>query len=201
MRFFKLSLICTCLCLLSLPAMGQKKQKVKVPPKDPQDEIELVGHITLNSGPVTRFIPTQHYSSNYLYVEHAAGNVLTLLDVTKSSQPLVLATMPLPGGGAGSLLSVAGTAGLVADSRAAAEPAPPVQSIRIMDFSDVRNPNVVREFTGVTAIQRDERRGLVFIAASDGVWILHHSLASDPEVERAYDYYVRYGPSMYPSGK
>ena len=70
-----------------------------------------------------------------------------------------------------------------------------------MDFSDPKNPKVVREFSAVTAMSRDERRGLIYIADGDGIWVLQQHLATDPEVEKAYDNYVRYGPSMYPPGK
>ena len=61
-----------------------------------------------------------------------------------------------------------------------------------MDFSDPRNPKVAREFTGVTATSRDDRRGLIFIANGEGIWILQQHLAADPEVEKAYANYVLY---------
>jgi hypothetical protein len=61
-----------------------------------------------------------------------------------------------------------------------------------MDFSDPRNPKVAREFTGVTAMSRDDRRGLIFVANADGIWILQQHLALDPEVEKAYANYVLY---------
>ena len=67
-----------------------------------------------------------------------------------------------------------------------------VQTIRIMDFSDPLHPKVAREFTGVTALSRDDRRGLIFVANPEGVWILHQSFAEDPEVEKAYAHHVLY---------
>jgi hypothetical protein len=60
---------------------------------------------------------------------------------------------------------------------------------------------VTREFSGVTATSRDDRRGLIFVANGEGIWILRQHLAEDPEVEKAYANYVIYGPSMYPPGK
>jgi hypothetical protein len=69
-------------------------------------------------------------------------------------------------------------------------PAP--QSIRILDFSDPQHPNVAREFAGVTAISRDDRRGLIFLDNAEGIWILHQSRAEDPEVEKAYAHHVIY---------
>lgn len=171
--------------------------KDKKPKADPKDEIEVLGHIAVADGPVNRFISTTHYSSFYLYAEHQDGK-LTLIDVTNANQPAVLAeAATAPGGTAGSLSAVAGTAALVSSEPAAASSATP-QTMKIMDLSDPKNPKIAREFTGVTAVAKDAGRGLIFLANSEGIWILRQHYALDPEVERAYQYYVLYGPSMFP---
>ena len=171
----------------------------KKPKADPQDSIEVVGHIPLTDGTVKRFISTQHYSSYYLYVERDHGKI-TLIDVTRTASPAVLADVAYPSdGGSGSLSAVAGTAALVSSEPVVTSSAAQVpQTIRIMDFSDPQKPKVAREFTGVTAIAKDAGRGLIFVANADGVWILQQHFALDPEVERAYQDYVIYGSSMYP---
>jgi hypothetical protein len=187
---------------IALPAAAQAKNtKAKPAAKDPQDSIEVAGHIPASSGPVTRFLTTQHYSSYYLYAEHQGGQGVTMIDVTKAERPIVLSDIPvaLPGS-SDSIAVVAGTAALVTSAPAAAT-APETQTIRIMDFSDPQHPKVTREFSGVTATSRDERRGLIFVANGEGIWILRQHLAEDPEVEKAYANYVVYGPSMYPPGK
>ena len=67
-------------------------------------------------GAVTRFLSTQHYSSYYLYVEHEGGNHVTLIDVSKTTQPVILAEIPsAANGGAGSLCAVTGTAALITE--------------------------------------------------------------------------------------
>ena len=190
----RLRLIAMTFGLLLLSAAVQaKNKKVKAAPKQPQDEIEVVGHIPSTNGPVRRFLSTQHYSSYYLYAEHDAGTSVTLIDVTKVTQPSVLADVAYPSsGGSGSLFAVAGTAALVTQEQGAAVPVPAPQTIRIMDFSDPQHPKVAREFGGVTAISRDPARGLIFLANPEGIWILHQSFAEDPEVEKAYAYHVLY---------
>jgi hypothetical protein len=167
-----------------------KDKKPKAP--DPKDQIEVVGHIPLTGGPVKRFLSTQHYSNYYLYAERENGGNATLIDITKTDQPAVLGDM------AGNLTMVAGTAALVSNEPVASGAAQAPQTIKIMDFSDARNPKVAREFTGVTAMSRDDQRGLIFVANADGVWILQRHFAEDPEVQRAYEDYVIYGSSMYP---
>jgi hypothetical protein len=170
---FTLILGLTILLPLSAP-LGAKDKKPKSPP---QDSIEVVAHIALTTGPVLRLLTTDHYSSHYLYAEHGAGAPVTLIDTTTVNHPAVLAEVAYPSSGSDSLLVVSGTAALIT-SGGAPQPSAP-QTIRILDFSDPRNPKVAREFTGVTAINRDDRRGLIFLANADGVWILHQSRADE----------------------
>ena len=155
----------------------------------------MVDHLPLADGAITGFVPTQHYSSYYLYVEHEGGKNLTLIDVTRANRPALLADVTdAPSAGTGTnLFAVAGTAALLTDVPIVATgAAPTARTVRIMDFSDARHPRVSREFTGVTAMSRDERRGMIFLANGDGVWILRQSLATDPEVEKEYDHHVIY---------
>ena len=177
--------------LVFLPnALG--KDKKKSPQKDTQDTIEVVGHIATTGGRVTRFLTTQHYSSYYLYVEHEGGKNLTLIDVSTTKEPRVLADIPdAAQSGGTSIFAVAGTAALITE-QAENTPAATPQTIRIMDFSDPKQPKVAREFAGVTAISRDNQRGLIFLANSEGIWILHQSLAVDPEIEKEYAHHVVY---------
>jgi hypothetical protein len=179
------------------PCASARNKKPKA--ADPKDEIEVVGHVPLAGGPVKRFLATQHYSSYYLYAEHENGGNLTLIDITKTDQPAVLADVAsAPNGASSNLTVVAGTAALVSSEPAASTAVQAPQTIRIMDFSDPQNPKVAREFTGVTAMSKDGGRGLIFVANADGIWILQQHLAQDPEVQRAYEDYVIYGSSMYP---
>ncbi len=181
------------IAMVGTASLASAKSKThKSDASQPQDSIEVVGHIPPTNHPVTNFVSTQHYSSYYLYAEHESGRDITLIDVTKSSRPLVLADVPYTGlGGSESLLAVAGTAALVSNETGGPQAAPP-QSLKIMDFSDPQHPKVAREFTGVTAVGRDNQRGLVFIANAEGIWILQRHFATDPDVEAAYTKQVLY---------
>jgi hypothetical protein len=177
--------------LVLAPCASARNKKPKA--ADPKDEIEVVGHIPLTGGPVKRFLATQHFSSYYLYAEHENGGNLTLIDITKTDQPAVLADLAsAPNGASSNLTVVAGTAALVSSEPAASTAVQAPQTIRIMDFSDPQNPKVAREFTGVTAMSKDGGRGLIFVANADGIWILQQHLAQDPEVQKAYENYVLY---------
>lgn len=181
--------------LLAPPHAQARSKKAKPVPEAPQDAIEVVAHITPStSGPITHFLATQHYSGYYLYAEHEGGKNITLIDITKASEPVVLADVAYPGGGEpAELFAVAGTAALVTEGHDAATFSISTQTIRIMDLSDPHHPKIAREFSGVTAMSRDDRRGLIFVATEeDGVWILRQSFALDPELEKAYAHHVLY---------
>jgi hypothetical protein len=181
-------LICAVL-LTFVIAWGKDR---KAPPKAAEDEIEVVGHIALSSGQVVnRFLTTQHYSSAYLYAESVGTKTVTLIDMTRAGNPRVLGDVAV--GGGSTLFAVAGTAAVSSDGGTVA-PAPidSVRTIRILNFADPLHPKVTREFTGVTATSRDERRGLIYVANGEGIWILRQKLADDPEVEKAYAHHVIY---------
>lgn len=179
--------------VVSVPAANAKTKHPKAAPGQPTDAIEVVGHVPLTNGSVTHFVSTQHYSSYYLYAEHNAGKEITLIDVTKTTQPYILADVPSVGaGGSEGLVAVAGTAALVSTDQSVVGQATIPQTLRIMDFSDPQHPRVAREFTGVTAIGRDPTRGLVFVANRDGIWILQQHFAVDPQVEEEYAREVLY---------
>jgi len=193
--FDRVSLTLLAALTILTPGIDAKDKKS---PADQTDQIAVVGHIPVSGAPVRRFLATRHYSSFYLYAERDGGTDTTLIDVTNVDHPAVLAEVSsVPGGATGTLTVVSGTAALstTETSTPAAFAAP--QTIRILDYSDPRNPRVAREFAGVTAVSHDDPRGLIFLANSEGVWILQKRLAQDPEVNKSYEHYVIYGSSMY----
>jgi hypothetical protein len=180
--------------LLAFPASAQSKtKKVKPASNESKDAIEVVGHVPLSNGPVRRFFTTQHFSGYYLYAERDSGKGVTLIDVSKVSKPVVLSDMAWDSNGASaSLFAVTGTAAVVTEEQAETKAAGKPQTIRVMDFSDALHPKVALEFTGVTAIGRDERRGLIFVANAEGIWILRQTLAYDPEWLKEWERQMQY---------
>jgi hypothetical protein len=174
-------------------ALQAKDNHPKTDSVQPQDQIVVEAHVANADGAITRFVATRHYNRSYIYAQRAAGQPVTLIDVTNPSRPAVLSNAPLPAS-SGDLLAVAGTAALTGD--AAAEKAATPQTIRIMDFSDPANPKVTKQFDVVTAIEK-VAGGVILLANRDGIWILSQHLAEDPEAEKRYARKVVYGESMY----
>jgi hypothetical protein len=55
-----------------------------------------------------------------------------------------------------------------------------------LSFADPAHPKIIRQFSEVTAIGHDSKRGLVFLADPEGMWILRERPAEDPAVVQAY---------------
>lgn len=184
----------TILCLTIVLPLSAKDKKPKKPVPPPQDAIEVLAHVPLKTGPVRRFLATEHLRSRYLYVEYDAGPSMTVIDVTKPNQPSVLAEVEYPiVPGHNNLVLVSGTTALVTSGAVSAAPQPTVQqTIRILDLSDPQHPKIAREFAGVTAINRDDGRGLIYLANAEGIWILHQNRAEDADLEKAYAHHVIY---------
>jgi len=47
-------------------------------------------------------------------------------------------------------------------------------------MSDPANPKTLQTFEGVTSVLADDSRDLIYIANSEGVWILRHVQARPP---------------------
>lgn len=164
--------------------------KDKTKKASPQDQISVDGHIATSGAPIVRFIATQHYGRTYVYAERGAGQPTTLVDITKTTQPVVLSQLD-----AGSLVAVTGTSALTGTAPTA--PAAAVSgNIRIMDFSDPANPRVTRQFEGVTAVEH-LGNGTILLANGEGIWVLSQHFASDPQEDERYERKVLYGDSAF----
>ncbi len=180
----------------ALTAYGKDKHAKK--DDTSQDQITVVALIPVSGGPITRFIPTQHYGHSYIYAEHESGKTLTVIDLSKPAKPSVLSDVTYPdAAAAGNVLSATGTAALVSDKPDSGTRPLPSETIRIMNFSDPLHPTVAKEFKGVTATSRDAQPGLILLANSDGIWILQQHYGLDPAEEACYAHYVIYGSSQF----
>jgi hypothetical protein len=160
-----------------------KTNKAGPAPKDPQDQIEVVSHIPVPGGAVTSFVVTQHYSRNYLYAEHEGGKDITLIDVTNTAQPLVFSDISYSSvGGSASLFAVAGTAALITEGPISSPAGAAPQTVRIMDLFGPATSHRGTRIQRRDGHRRKGRLGLIFLANSDGIWLLQQSLALDPEI-------------------
>jgi hypothetical protein len=55
------------------------------------------------------------------------------------------------------------------------------ESVRVLDLSDAANPKTLQTFQGVTSVLADDGRRLIYIANSEGLWILRHKQQRPPK--------------------
>jgi hypothetical protein len=152
------------------------------------DRIQVIAHVQLAHGAVTELTTGSHWGKDYLYVDHGPAAPVTILNVTNPAAPARAGELDLPKQDAGGDLStVAGTAALIASSPSA--PTQPMlkRTVTVLSFADPEHPTVARHFSGVTAMQKDTERGLIYLANSDGLWVLRIITAPDIERERKAD--------------
>lgn len=181
------AVVVSCLLVFSAGVYGKNKHPQ---PQAPQDEIQVAAHIPVPGDAVVRFLATQHYRRDYLYAEHQSGKTVTLIDITDLDRPSVLAEMSYPVSQSGDLVAVAGNAALVTTANTQAEAPLVPQTFRILSFADPLHPAVQHQFDGVTATARDDKRGLIFLANPEGVWVLRQHLAMDPQEEQEWEHNV-----------
>lgn len=184
--FSSASLALLMLAGASDPLCGKEKSKKT----SVQDQISVDGHLVVPGGPVTRFVATHHYDRSYVYAEHGIGQPVTLLDISKPDKPFIVSQLEMSAG-TSNLVAVAGTAALSSDLPTEAAKVAS-QTIRLMDYSDPKNPKITRQFDGVTAVEK-LAGGLILLANAEGVWILSQHLADDPAVQERYARKVIYG--------
>jgi hypothetical protein len=185
--FFNQSAILLLLATGSTLAAKDKHTKAPAPP----DQISVDAHIAASGGPILRFVETRHYDRTYVYAERAAGQPVTLIDVTNTAHPVVLSEVA----GNTNLLAVAGTAALSSSGPALSAATAP-QTIRVMDLSDPANPKVTRQFDGVTAVEK-LAGGIILLANAEGIWVLTQHLAENPAENERYWRKVVYGDSAF----
>jgi hypothetical protein len=119
----------------------------------------------------------------YLYIQQPSQQGFTIVDVSKPAKPKTVSHVPHE-----KLLTVGSGLAIAENSESSATVGTSAtgsregargggnvpESVRVLDVSDPAHPQSVQTFTGVTNILSDDARGLIFVADTDGIWILSH---------------------------
>ena len=143
---------------------------------------KVIAHLPLS--PTARQMFLQREGRKlYLYIQQPSQQGFTIVDVSKPAKPKTVSHVPhekLVTVGSGLAIAEnpesSATVGTSASgSREGTRGGGNVpESVRVLDVSDPAHPQTVRTFSGVTNILSDNARGLIFVANTDGVWILSH---------------------------
>ena len=175
---FSLFLALASSVLMITPYAGAKPNPAPVP----MVQSTVTGHLYLEGMVVKQIVIDQQGDKSYLYLQRADSNVFVIADVTDPAKPKFLERITLPEA-AGSIVNLP-----AADSDFAIAFAPesgsaavssdpgslPMQSVRLLDLTDPRHPIILTTFDGVTSTATDEGRKLVFLANSQGLWVVSY---------------------------
>jgi hypothetical protein len=149
-------------------------------PKPSEVPAKVIAHLPLKDAPGGEMLLQNEGDHQYLYVQKSNKQGFMVVDVTKPSIPgLVAASASANDATAGKLEMVGPDVGLaeVPDKNTEGvihSADNPTEMVKLLDLSDPVHPKVIQTFKGVTSMLQDPRRGLIYLANDDGLWILRH---------------------------
>jgi hypothetical protein len=156
--------------LVGAPGLSAARKSTATPPVP--GRIDVIAHFPLAGGPVTELTIGTHWQRKYLYADHGGAGPVDILDVTNPAAPAAAGVLHVPAQEAGgSLSAVVGTAALITSSPPASTERA-AQTVTVTSFADPERPAVARQFPGITSMARDDSRGLIYLAGSDGLWVI-----------------------------
>jgi hypothetical protein len=166
--------------LMIAPYAGAKPN----PAPAPMVQSKVTGHLYLEGMAVKQIVIDRQSDKSYLYLQRADSNVFVIADVTDPAKPKFLERITLPEA-ADSIVNLpaidsdfamafAPESGSAAVSSSPDPSSLPTQSVRLLDVTDPRRPIILTTFDGVTSTATDEGRKLVFLANSQGLWVVSY---------------------------
>lgn len=178
-----LSLVSTVLIVNS--GASAKEHKVK----DLDNQARVVAHIPLTGLlPVDMAIQKKANDKYYLYVQHSKDQGISVIDITKPSEPKSVVVMPWPDPTLSSRMNLTGDLAIIAETGIT-----PVRrntaddDLVLWDLSNPVTPRVVQKFSGVVKWLQDQR-DFIYVLNGDGLWVVSKP-ADRPADARSSDSY------------
>jgi len=131
------------------------------------DYVKVLSHVDIPTGPATRMQVVEQNKRQYLYIATNNSSQPVVLDVTKPGRTSTVEPAQLAG---------ANLATAVAQSTADAP------EILALLNADAQVPTrVTHKFSSSARFVEDDKRGLIYVADNDGLWIV--------KAEKAFDYH------------
>jgi hypothetical protein len=128
----------------------------------------VVAHIQISGGPVTRMLLVKKNGKEYLLLGLDSPTSVAIFDVSSPGQPQAINTTP----GAAGASSV--EVKLIADTLALFGTSDAVTA-------SLSNAKEIRDLTGVTASMKDKVRGLIYVTNGDGLWVVKTKQKADAD--------------------
>jgi hypothetical protein len=139
---------------------------------------KILAHLALSGGPASQMFLREQNGKEYLLIRQTSKAGVTVVDVTKPTQPNIVKRTTWPNDtSSGSLEIVGGELALEETTEPTGRTlmsSNSKETVQILDLNDPTSPTVLESFSGVTSVLNDAVRSLVYITNGDGLWILRH---------------------------
>jgi hypothetical protein len=144
---------------IGIAAAAASVQAKPNPNKGDDKPANIVAHVQLPGGPVTRMLLVKKEGKEYLLVGLNSTASVAVFDVSNPDRPRAIDTNSSASGAPSAEVKVvADTLTLFGSSDAGT--------------SSAANSKDMRSFSGVTASMKDKARGLIYVTNGDGLWIV-----------------------------
>jgi hypothetical protein len=141
-------------------------------PKESNNQAHVVGHISFEGiSSVDMVIQRKLNDTYYLYVQHAKDQGISVIDISKPTEPKAVGLIPWPDSVLSGRMNVTGDLAIIAETGV-----PPMRNITsndlvLWDLSNPGAPRVVQKFSGVAKWLQDDR-DFVYILNGEGLWVV-----------------------------
>ena len=148
----------------------------------------VVAHLTFGSlAALDMALQADSSNRHYLYVQHAPGEGISVIDISDPAKPSVVAQVPWPDAAAAGRLRVAGDLGFVMGSAGSAANPPGGDDVVIWDLSHPAAPRIVQRFAGVVRFVRDAN-DYVYVLNQEGLWVISAPEPAAPAADPGANY-------------
>ena len=138
----------------------------------------VIAHLPLPGPAAMQMLFERQGGKLLLYVDQGDKQGVAVVDVTTPSRPNMVHRAAWPGRTADGQMQVVGSGWAISElpEGAMLGQRPVSHTVNVLDINDLRHPQVLQTFSGVTSILPDSARNLIFIANDQGLWIVRHKV-------------------------
>ena len=165
--------------MVSIGSASAKEHKMK----KSENEAQVVAHISFSGlAAIDMAMQRKVDDKYYLYVQHSKDEGVSIIDVSKPSQPKTLGVISWPDPAASSSMNVTGNLAIIAESQMLPRRSNvSTDDLVLRDLSNPAAPRVVQKFTGVVKWLQDERN-FIYVLNGDGLWVVSEPVDTKPEL-------------------
>jgi len=164
-----LALLLTLLLVMTVSNASAKGHK----PRGYDAESHVVAHISFSGlSAIDMAMQRKVNDKYYLYVEHSKDQGVSIIDISKPTQPKAVAVIPWPDPELSSRMSLTGNLAVIAETEVLPmHRSTSTDDLVLWDLSNPVAPRVVQKFSGVVKWLQDERN-FIYVLNGDGLWVV-----------------------------